>query len=461
MSVAVTPAPVPEHTGTAPSRRAQGAGLFRAFWRWHFYASAFVVPVILLLAVTGLVYLFRFQLEPLLQPELYTAEPASSTQITQPYSAQQAAVEREYPGSTVVSMAEPREEGRPTIFSIERADGSATDVFVNPYGAEVLGDLNPDTTLSGYAVRLHGDLMSGRWGDYVIELGACWAIVMALTGYYLFFKNRRARARVRLRRRHGRTGLFVGAGLLLLIVTGLPWTGFWGEKVQTFATQQGSSMWSMDTGAISDPTSTLDQSLPHSHAVEVPWGQGKNEVPRSTGDGSVASIDTAVAVAAGEGLRRPMTIALPADDQGVFSVIGYAFDDPAAEKTVHVDRYGGKVISTYGFADYPLLAKVVSQGIGVHEGRSFGRVNFWLTAAFCVAVIFMCVTGPLMWWRRRPQGRLGAPRGSMPLRSTPWLVGALCVLGLALPLFGLSLVVVLCLDAALRRLVHRPAPATG
>ena len=460
MSVDVTPAPVPESTEPAP-KKTQGAGLFRAFWRWHFYASAFVIPVILLLAVTGLIYLFRFQLEPLLHPDLYTANPATSTQITQPYSTQQTAVEREYPGSTVVSMAEPREEGRPTIFSIEKADGSATDVFVNPYGAEVLGDQNPDTTLSGYAVRLHGDLMSGKWGDYLIELGACWAIVMALTGYYLFFKNRRARARVPLRRRHGRTGLFVGVGLLLLIVTGLPWTGFWGEKVQTLATTQGSSMWSMDPGALSDPTSTLDESLPHGHAVEVPWGQGKSEVPKSTGTGSFASVDTAVAVAADEGLRRPMTIALPADDQGVFSAIGYAFDDPTAEKTVHVDQYGGEVVSTYGFADYPLLAKVVSQGIGVHEGRSFGLVNFWLTAAFCVAVIFMCVTGPLMWWRRRPKGRLGAPRGSMPLRSTPWLVGALCVLGLALPLFGLSLLVVLGLDAAGRRLFSRPTAAAS
>lgn len=460
MSVDVTPAPVPESTEPAP-KKPQGAGLFRAFWRWHFYASAFVIPVILLLAATGLIYLFRFQLEPLLHPDLYTANPETSTQITQPYAAQQTAVEREYPGSTVVSMAEPREEGRPTIFSIEKADGSATDVFVNPYGGEVLGDQNPDTTLSGYAVRLHGDLMSGKWGDYLIELGACWAIVMALTGYYLFFKNRRARARVPLRRRHGRTGLFVGVGLLLLIVTGLPWTGFWGEKVQTLATTQGSSMWSVDPGALSDPTSTLDESLPHGHAVEVPWGQGKSEVPKSTGPGSVASIDTAVAVAADEGLRRPMTIAMPADDQGVFSAIGYAFDDPTAEKTVHVDQYGGEVVSTYGFADYPLLAKVVSQGIGVHEGRSFGLVNFWLTAAFCVAVIFMCVTGPLMWWRRRPKGRLGAPRGSMPLRSTPWLVGALCVLGLALPLFGLSLLVVLGLDAAGHRLFSRRTTATG
>ena len=78
-----------------------------------------------------------------------------------------------------------------------------------------------------------------------------------------------------------------------------------------------------------------------------------------------------------------MTVALPAADDGVFSVIGYAFDAPSDERTVHVDRFGGEVVSTYGFDDYPALAKVVSQGIGLHEGRSLGLWSFWGSALMC------------------------------------------------------------------------------
>ncbi len=59
-----------------PRRTPRGAGLFRAAWRWHFFASFLVVPVLLLLAGTGLIYLFRFQLEPLLHPELAKARQA-------------------------------------------------------------------------------------------------------------------------------------------------------------------------------------------------------------------------------------------------------------------------------------------------------------------------------------------------------------------------------------------------
>ena len=107
-------------------------------------------------------------------------------------------------------------------------------------------------------------------------------------------------------------------------------------------------------------------------------------------------------------------------------MIGYAFDAPSDEKTVHVDRYGGEVVSTYGFDDYPVLAKVVSQGIGLHEGRSLGLWSFWGSALMCLAIIFMCVSGPLMWWRRRPRraGAIGAPRGRMPIRATPVLAVA-------------------------------------
>ena len=141
----------------------------------------------------------------------------------------------------------------------------------------------------------------------------------------------------------------------------------WGAKVQEIATGRGSSLWSTDHGAASDPASTLDESLPHSHAHEVPWAQGgsRGAVARTAEDatsGSVANLDTAIEVASDEGLRHPMTVALPAADDGVFSVIGYAFDAPSDERTVHVDRFGGEVVSTYGFDDYPALAKVVSAG---------------------------------------------------------------------------------------------------
>lgn len=440
-------------------RPTTSGGWFRAVWRWHFFASVVVVPVLLVLACTGLIYLFRFQLEPLLNPDLLTVTKPATVDFAQPYSVQLDAAQRAYPDATVLALAEPRSTGRPTVFTAEMPDGSPREIYVSPWGAEILGAQNPDTTLSGYAVRLHADLMSGVWGDRLMELGACWALVTALLGYYLFWRGRKARARVpqSLRSWHARIGAATGVGLLTLLVSGLPWTGFWGAQVQEIAADNGTSLWSLDHGAQSDPASTLDESLPHSHAV--PWGAGKTEVPTSDGEGhegAVASLDTAVTVAEAEGVRRPMTVALPAGEYGVYSAIGYAFDAPSDEKTVHVDRFGGQVVSTYGFDDYPLLAKVVAQGIGLHEGRSLGLVSFWAAAGMCLLVVASCVTGPFMWWRRR-RSRLGAPRGRMPLTGSPWLLAGLVLLGVLLPFFGVTLLAALLLD----QLVIRRIPALG
>jgi len=442
-------------------------GLFRAFWRWHFYASFLVVPVFAMLALTGLIYLFRFQAEPLMHADLMRIDgPSASVTSHPPLEPQLQMVKKAFPTETVSLIREGREPTDPNVFSLVRPDESTRDVFVNPWQMEILGSLNPDTTLSGIALRLHAELMTGRWGDGVIETAACWAIVMALTGYYLFFAGRAARLKRKAKQAtgailanwHATIGLVAGIGLLFMIFTGLPWTAFWGEKTQALATDQGTSFWSTDPGASSKPASTLDESLPHSHAAEVPWAQGATVVPESGNQGgAVADVDTAVAVAEREGLKHPFSIVPPTDRKGVYSVMGDAFHDPSHERTVHVDQYSGNVRADYGFADYPLLAKTISQGIGLHEGRSLGLLSMITSTAFCLAVLALCVTGPLMWWRRRPakSGSLGAPRGRMPIKSTWWLATGLVAMAMFLPMFGITLAAVLLLD----QLVLRRVPA--
>ena len=39
------------------------APLYRTIWRWHFYAGLFVVPMVLILALSGALYLFKPQVE--------------------------------------------------------------------------------------------------------------------------------------------------------------------------------------------------------------------------------------------------------------------------------------------------------------------------------------------------------------------------------------------------------------
>nr|WP_253937312.1 PepSY domain-containing protein [Halobacillus sp. A1] len=63
-----------EKTNKKPSKK---TSIFRAIWRWHFYAGVFVAPFLIVLAVSGGLYLFKPQIESVLyQDHFFTKETA-------------------------------------------------------------------------------------------------------------------------------------------------------------------------------------------------------------------------------------------------------------------------------------------------------------------------------------------------------------------------------------------------
>ncbi|RMU85631.1 hypothetical protein ALP22_05555, partial [Pseudomonas coronafaciens pv. porri] len=44
-------------------------------WRWHFYAGLFVAPFMILLSLTGIIYLFKPQLDNLMYSDLLYVTP--------------------------------------------------------------------------------------------------------------------------------------------------------------------------------------------------------------------------------------------------------------------------------------------------------------------------------------------------------------------------------------------------
>ena len=286
---------------------------------------------------------------------------------------------------------------------------------------------------------------------------------MTLTGYYLFFKGRTGRLRrvasgargALMRHRHGLVGVITGVWILLLVGSGLPWTGLWGTKVQSLVTGSGFSLWGEDPGATSTLGDRLDAA--GTTSAPAPWAEGAAPLPTSgaamgpmpgmdhgttQAAGGVAgrvSLDSVVSVAMRDGLTGPYFVLYPSDKEGVFSVLAAmwhdrstaAYTDTTLERVVHVDQYSSAVAGRYSSADYSPVAKVVSQTIAMHEGQRFGSLILVASALFCVTFLVLCVTGPIMWWRRRPKGSLGAPRGAMPLRARPWLLVALTDLSVA------------------------------
>jgi uncharacterized iron-regulated membrane protein len=316
-------------------------------------------------------------------------------------------------------------------------------------------------------MKLHGELLIPPFGDYVVELAACWALVLLVSGLYLWFPRTGSRIwGVLLPRLRGNGGRpfwrdlhavsgFYGALLIgFMILTGLPWAVFWGTNFASVWTKYPDQRWG-NYPKSSTPTGTLNTGAEKT----VPWSVEQVPMPQSahvhdsshSSHGPIHSlhagvgIDAVVRTAREKNVKEGFVVSLPQDPQGVFT-ISAPTDDPKRQATLHVDQYSGKIITDIRWQDYGVVPKAVEMGVAIHSGVYFGILNQLLMLFAALLVLVLAVSGTIMWWRRRPTKVLGAP--PMPANFPLWktAVAIIIVMGALFPLVGISLVVVLLLD---------------
>ncbi|SEF78320.1 Uncharacterized iron-regulated membrane protein [Nonomuraea solani] len=459
---------------------------YRAVWRWHFYAGLFVAPVLLVLAVTGAIYLFKEPFEEWRYQDVRTL--ATPVTEARPLTEQIAAAQGTHPGASVMSVIPPTSPERTTRVILQGADAGpfaqGISVYVNPANAGVVGEIDDGATFMRVIRTIHGEFMSGTIGDRIVEIAACWALILIATGTYLWWSGRRTRRkptkaakRARLRRLHIVTGLGSGVVVVFLVISGLPWSGVWGDGLQRIQDSTGST-----TPSASDFPSTstppLSGDLSANPDAKVPWAAERLPVPDSqdehAGHGGASGvlqpgalpIETALAAAKPAIRSCPagscdLKVLLPDGPTGVYTIVADPRRDPADSQTLHVDQYSGRVLVSYGWAEYGVLAKAVEQGIALHEGRRYGPANLILMLGACLALITLVVTGVWMWWKRRPRGRSGAPVRTTNKRTAYGVIAIMAVLGLLFPLAGVTMAAVLLLDWLVLRRIPAVARVVG
>jgi uncharacterized iron-regulated membrane protein len=186
---------------------------------------------------------------------------------------------------------------------------------------------------------------------------------------------------------------------------------------------------------------------------------GSHEGHAGIADGQPVDLDSVVALARSIGFDGRFQLSFPSGDSGVWTLARDTMSndsaDPTSDRTVHIDRYTGKILADVGFSDYGAAGKAMAVGIAFHEG-DMGVWNIALNTAFCLSVIFLSVSGVVMWWKRWPVGarRLVAP--VVPEKIGVWKSAAVIMIAVSLlfPLTGIVLVTVLALDLLVIRHVR-------
>jgi uncharacterized iron-regulated membrane protein len=410
---------------------------YRALWRWHFHAGILCIPFVLVLALTGSIYLFKLQIDAFADRgvdslEIHGRRASGEAQI--------AAAIASLPGSKLFTYEVPLEPNDAVRVHLYATDGAGRIVYVHPETLAVLKTVPHTHRLTEFVKTIHFNLFAGRTGSILIELAASWAIVMLGTGLYLWWPRDRqglkgvlyprlgSGRRVFWRDLHAVVGVWISSLAMFLLITALPWTTVWGAgftEMRAFAASRETQDW---------PSGGGGEHPEHQPAIT------------SASVASPVALDEVVARIAQLGLDPPVRIYLPAEHQPFWRVQNET-QNRTRVRELDLDANTGEVLSERGFAGKPLVDRVVGIGISAHEGQLFGLANQLLGLTTALGLITMCVSAIVMWWRRRPDGALGVPAPRVrEFRITPALGVLIVALGVLLPVLGASLLLLALID---------------
>ncbi len=416
---------------TAPGSSASyttGGAFYRLVWKWHFLASLYVLPFMMLLSLTGGIYLYKDKIENwLYADQIFVTQGAAP----QSYEAQISALETHSVITRLRGVTTYDDPTRSTMIEFNDGAKIRSYAWVNPYTSEVLGVTARDDMPMRILKTIHSEILLGKTGTKFVELAAHWAIVMFITGAYLWWPRKTRslkkaisppsgspKTRSWWRDTHLFTGFLATVLVVPILVSGLPWTDIWGGGLSTIQKATNQSSGSLRFGG---------------------------QVPNSTAsEGTTIDYAQVFAVARAQGLQAPYEMRPPRTAEAAFWLRSASVNRNDQDELI-IDQYSGAVLKRHNFADNPVVAKTVSYGISFHQGELYGWLNTAQNTLAAFLAFALSVTGFVAWWKRRPSGSLGVPKAPEAALS-PAMILLVVGLSILFPLVGASLIVALILD---------------
>ncbi|MFJ8066397.1 PepSY-associated TM helix domain-containing protein [Psychrobacillus sp. NPDC096426] len=434
---------------------------FNPFRRLHFYAAWFITPLLLTLTVSGIGFLFY----PEVENNIYKEEFFGQSEIEEKQSIDEAIKEINdtFKGYAVgkISMMEEPYNNRVTINNDE---GDSLYIFLDSNN-QIVASQNAKYTYSNFMRNFHSSLFTeSTFIRYLVELTACWAIFLIISGIYMTFKkkllinrSKKGSNTLKLQKIHAIFGLVIAIPLIVIVVTGIPWSVFMGSHISKFGAEHP------ELGR-----TELRYNPPQSNVDEIPWATRSLNQPASNNTGHAdhhsdsphninipvqQNLDLIIKESQNENITRPFSIVYPSNEKGVFTVskgsnTGVTGLDisPYEEITAYFDQYSGKLIARINFEDYGFIGKWFTWGIPLHEGHLFGIANKILNLIVCIAFLVAIAMGYVSWMKRVKPGDMNLPKRI----NRPWSIGAistLLILGILMPLFGLSILIIFIIES--------------
>jgi uncharacterized iron-regulated membrane protein len=387
--------------------------LYGLFWKWHFAVGLIACPLVAIVALTGAIYAFEPELKRWADSDALVVEPTGSLRSLDELAAV---------ATTRCQVTGVQLPGRPDGSYAFYCEDERT-VFIDPYRAEVLPGISSTTAkVVTVAFDLHWELMLGERGRLLVEWATSCTVLLMITGAILWWPRGKRRSggvwypRTKLKERQLLRDLHAVAGgyalpvVLALSATGLMWT-----------VHAGDDRWSKVVG----------------HA--------EHEHEKSKPAGDRIGLDAAIAAAKVDPVAHAMWIGIPHEPDGNYDFYVHMGDQstPSVIQTVSIEAYTGRELERESWDKRTAMQKVDIARYSIHVGAILGLPG--RVAAFVASIILgaLCITGPWMWWKRRPKGQLGIPPAA---RAPKWIYPVVALLGWLLPTVGATLLLLVAIE---------------
>jgi uncharacterized iron-regulated membrane protein len=377
---------------------------YRAVWRWHFYASLFCIPFVVILAVSGSIYLFKPQIEawndaPFDHLALHGTAKSAAEQI-------RAALDS-VSGASLNAYELPQASDA-AVRVIVKQGGEAIRVYVHPESLQVLAAIPENDRFVRWLFRLHGELLMGDRGSMLVELAASWTIIMVLSGLYLWWPRQarglggivyprlRAGSRIFWRDLHSVTGVWISSLALFLLLSGLPWAKSWGNYLKAARRLTGTAVAQQDWTTGSDRSAAKKRDGDSGEHGHHGGSGGRRDTAGPPLPKDLTAFDRIAATVLPLGLPAPVLIAPPGRGSSNWTAKSMTANRTQRASLV-VDEATGAIVSREDFRDRHLIDRIVGTGVAAHEGQLFGWPNQLLGLTTALGLILLCVSGVIMW----------------------------------------------------------------
>ena len=422
------------------------------FWKWHCIAGLITLPFILILSITGIIYLFKADYEVPRQQHIkkvsVDGDPISFEH--------QWDLANAYNAKKINAVILPKQNNQATEF-VSGKFGGKSSVYIDPYLGKVSGTIVPKNGIMFKVRKLHGELLLGKFGTLIIELVASWMVVLLCTGIYIWwpgngYKSQLPRSKptrhpadnyfshfqVKLRKLnstmwikgffiprirqgkrilyrdiHAITGFWFSILLLMILAGGFPWTDVFGANFKWV------------------------QKATHTGFPATWSGHQLQSIP----NGKIITLDKIIAKTKTFDLPGEVRIDFPKGTKGVYSISNTYPQDLNAQQKIHLDQYSGTPLLKLHWADVGVLMRARMWFMAFHQGE-FGLWNWVLVLLTAIGLLLLSITALISYLLRKRKNEWNIPQTPSDFTVGYPMIGIILLLGIVFPLFGVSVVLI-------------------